>query len=767
MTNRNLNSREEDLICVDSGEKCIQIKSECVEFPTSLELKTCLADFGDRLKLSAGCAEVSETDAELPVTNRQDVVTGADISPTAKSNEIINSFKTWLNSPDSKYPKMSNTFFLVMYSISALLNFLGVAKVREIYYLSYYDNEYREDGKCTDVFDIEFFTEDGVDDLESFVTNFNFILNQYLRFVVLNLDYISASIEPENYHILDLDYKLTTECSLERFENFKTLLLEDVYPEFMNRALEFVRNPSEERYLHELELIKANLPEELVAEFERRIVLREAEFLEPDYVLNEYFESSGETVFSEFLEYYSSNFYTSSTALDELRSIFDKELKMSVPDNSYEIYSFYVSVQKIVYRTNPNEVSLDQVQIEAFILNNLDKILCKSTLVKQLFLILRKLLLDGEANPRGLEFATNIINQMKFNSNSFVRYELNYYLDFVQILLRNDFSEKGFELLYELNLYYPDDERVIYLIENNYPNNAPRNLHVEPSLGYFTNSSLSDIADLNEYADYLVIHESFEEAVEVLKRVLLLDQNNIEALNLISTTLFRLSRLEEAENYVSNLISLEPDNRANLTRLGLILNEQHRYEEAEVYIRLAMESMPSDINTLDALSTSLVGQERYLEAEEVLNQILTNAPNHIFATYKLIIVKIQKGDYENAIEIGNQLSGLVRGNSRILNLYILALLKSKDYFEAELMSREVLQNDSRNTLALKNLIVALLRQEKFEAIELYSRMLLAIQPDSIIAQQALNSLTNQESNADISIGEIDFDLSSFQLNLEP
>lgn len=142
----------------------------------------------------------------------------------------------------------------------------------------------------------------------------------------------------------------------------------------------------------------------------------------------------------------------------------------------------------------------------------------------------------------------------------------------------------------------------------------------------------------------------FDEAMDLLDRVLADDDSNEQALNLKGLILFKQNRYDEAVELFSGLLQKYPDEPTLLMNLGLALLKSERYEEAIVELNKAAERNPGNPKIHNYLGLAYSGIGRLREAQE---NFLEGGSKKM-AEQMLLLMKSSSGEAtgeEEAVEV--------------------------------------------------------------------------------------------------------------------
>jgi tetratricopeptide (TPR) repeat protein len=122
-------------------------------------------------------------------------------------------------------------------------------------------------------------------------------------------------------------------------------------------------------------------------------------------------------------------------------------------------------------------------------------------------------------------------------------------------------------------------------------------------------------------------------ATALLKRLVALQPNDVDATQELAMLLFQLGDLIAAEQHARNAVRLAPANPRSHNLLGMILTEAQRHQTGEYHYRRVLEiSGARDPILLANLAWNLKGQGRIAEARGLYQESVEAAPN-VFQTF--------------------------------------------------------------------------------------------------------------------------------------
>ena len=109
------------------------------------------------------------------------------------------------------------------------------------------------------------------------------------------------------------------------------------------------------------------------------------------------------------------------------------------------------------------------------------------------------------------------------------------------------------------------------------------------------------------YREAVVLHNNgrYEEALEIEKQLVKLNEKNPRYHYIMGVTLHEMEKYEEAEKEKRKAVELEPENAGYHDSMGVTLHEMEKYEEAESEVRKAIELEPENMEYVNHLEIIL------------------------------------------------------------------------------------------------------------------------------------------------------------------
>jgi tetratricopeptide (TPR) repeat protein len=236
-----------------------------------------------------------------------------------------------------------------------------------------------------------------------------------------------------------------------------------------------------------------------------------------------------------------------------------------------------------------------------------------------------------------------------------------------------------------------------------------------------------------------------EEAAEVLERLLILDDEEIE--KLLAEVYIASDKHEKAIASYEEIVEKDPSNLKARESLAALLSWSGRYDESIAQYKYILKSNPKDLNTMQSLAQVYTWQGRFKEAEAMYKDILKIYPDNIeINTYLGEVLAWQK-KYDEAIVYFEKAIG---DTKRVTLLYGSTLLYSGRYNEAKDVFNKILEKNPEDIEAKASLADCYAYTKMYqEAIALYGEALAA--KDSIEVKERLADTLSWDKQYDAAI----------------
>ena len=174
---------------------------------------------------------------------------------------------------------------------------------------------------------------------------------------------------------------------------------------------------------------------------------------------------------------------------------------------------------------------------------------------------------------------------------------------------------------------------------------------------------------------YLLDKENYNESIETLNKVLIVDNNNktaieykIIALILLGHEALGIKEYQKALNDFNEVIKLEPNNslaingkHESLLKIGKLLNYENKYQEAYLNFEEASK-LKNDIETCYNLGLAAYDIGDFKKSITCFDQVLAEEPGNIGAISKRGYAHYQQKSFEDAFKSANHVLSLDESN---------------------------------------------------------------------------------------------------------
>ncbi|HEU4521619.1 MAG TPA: sulfatase-like hydrolase/transferase [Thermoanaerobaculia bacterium] len=157
-----------------------------------------------------------------------------------------------------------------------------------------------------------------------------------------------------------------------------------------------------------------------------------------------------------------------------------------------------------------------------------------------------------------------------------------------------------------------------------------------------------NVVAMASLANVLMKMNAGAEALEVYKRMILLDPQRDTPYLGASRILREARRFEEAEEHARAVIRIQPENPEGYTAVGDVFLEQERFDDAEAMFRQALKVDPHSSAAVSGLGNCLNRAGRLREALAVLRKGREQDPSSQAVIYNLAVVVERQGDLAGA-----------------------------------------------------------------------------------------------------------------------
>ncbi|HPC85017.1 MAG TPA: tetratricopeptide repeat protein [Smithellaceae bacterium] len=132
----------------------------------------------------------------------------------------------------------------------------------------------------------------------------------------------------------------------------------------------------------------------------------------------------------------------------------------------------------------------------------------------------------------------------------------------------------------------------------------------------------------------------FEESIQSMKQVLVIDPGNADALNFIGYSYAdRGIHLDEAEQMIAQALKIKPDNGYILDSMGWVHFKKNNHESALTYLKKALEFLPEDPSIMEHLGDVYFEAGRREEALEWYRKAMKKDPDNRRLKNKMELLK--------------------------------------------------------------------------------------------------------------------------------
>ena len=160
--------------------------------------------------------------------------------------------------------------------------------------------------------------------------------------------------------------------------------------------------------------------------------------------------------------------------------------------------------------------------------------------------------------------------------------------------------------------------------------------------------------------------KAYQSSQRIYERVLKIDPNNVEALNMLGCIYSNTGALAEAQSCFERAIERDPHFGNAQYNLGNLLFRQGRPEEASRHYREALHIDPANVEARINLGTLLLQSGTLDEAIACYRRAIETKPDSFDAVYNLALALKQKGEtaqamtcYQKALEINSDDVGIL------------------------------------------------------------------------------------------------------------
>ena len=250
-----------------------------------------------------------------------------------------------------------------------------------------------------------------------------------------------------------------------------------------------------------------------------------------------------------------------------------------------------------------------------------------------------------------------------------------------------------------------------------------------------------------------------EDAIEPMKKVVMLDPKDSEAHRNLATALKEIKQINAAETHFRKCIALNSNDTLAYISLAKILNEQFKFKDAEKLARKLILISYDIPEAHDQLGIALLGQKKLADAESAFRTAILLKPDMADAHNNLGIALNEQARYKEA-----ELSYLqaLKLNPAFTNAFMNIGKNFSDqeqFGQAESAYRKALDIDPSHTLSLSGLGLILHLEKREEEAKTILEKALDLNPN---LPEALNTLGNVHKE----LGNFEIGLECYQKAIE-
>ena len=217
---------------------------------------------------------------------------------------------------------------------------------------------------------------------------------------------------------------------------------------------------------------------------------------------------------------------------------------------------------------------------------------------------------------------------------------------------------------------------------------------------------------------------NFQEAENICKKIIKIQSNNINAINLLGIIYYQLKNYDSAIQYTKKLINLTPNNAEAYYILGHSLQAKGRIDQAIVYYQKSLQLNPNFADAYYNLGTIFQDKKNYDEAISCYQKSLQFNSSDISAIFNIGLSLQEKKQFNEAITFYQKALLLNPGLDEAYGRIGLALQEKEQFDEAIRFHVKAFELNPQNLIALLGLGTLLEEKGLFdEAITYYKKVL--------------------------------------------
>ncbi|CAD8080832.1 unnamed protein product [Paramecium primaurelia] len=236
------------------------------------------------------------------------------------------------------------------------------------------------------------------------------------------------------------------------------------------------------------------------------------------------------------------------------------------------------------------------------------------------------------------------------------------------------------------------------------PVNVQETEYINSSKNHSRTSSISEgqteTTKLYRRANYLIKNERYEQAMQLLDRVLENDPDFADAIYCKGIVELNQNNLEDAKKYFQISLEKQPNHALALNELASLMIKEKQYKEALEYLEKGFQVNPNIPDLNYGLGYVLARLKRKSEAIKYFDMAINQDPNqkHYYVSKATTLSDLKQ--YDNALEA---IQFALKIDSQYLDGYqvlVYIYRQSKQYEKMEKACEQVLKLDSQNQYAL-------------------------------------------------------------------
>jgi protein O-GlcNAc transferase len=244
---------------------------------------------------------------------------------------------------------------------------------------------------------------------------------------------------------------------------------------------------------------------------------------------------------------------------------------------------------------------------------------------------------------------------------------------------------------------------------------------------------------------------NFQEAENICKKIVQVQSDNINAINLLGLIYYQLKNYDSAIHYTKKLISLNPTNFQAYYIIGHSLQEKGEMDEAIAHYQKSLQLNPNLVDAYYNLGTIFQDKKRYDEAISCYQKALQLHPTDVDAYYNLGFVFQEKGLHEEAIASFWKALQLNPTLDEAYGRIGLALQEKGQFDESIRCYKKAVELNPNNLIALYGLGTALTEKGELDSAITYYQKALLINPNHAQVYTNLGIIFQEKGELDSAI----------------